>query len=109
MEKELKIKVFEHALVILKSEFDYSPVIRGGLCYSLQAYFYEQFNGTNEWIYVYSELDKPIEESEFPEIVQHRPEKELMCYGNYWFPTDNEGIQKRIDIVERELEKLKKS
>lgn len=41
----------------------------------------------------------------YPEITVYKPE--VLVAGDWWFPTDEEGLQKRLDILQTEIDKFK--
>lgn len=101
MKKSERNRIYVKALELLKKDLEEQEDYRAGLCYHLTYAMYETDSIHYNRVDPYAELKKGIEESEFPELVKHRPDSfEIMCF---WFMKNDEGMQKRIQIIEQAI------
>ena len=99
MEKNLRNKIYRVALESMKSDLEY-PGIWCGLCTNLQ-FGIDKYGLDNKYD-AYFELKKgKNEENAFPEIIKHKPDKNAII--GHWFKKDEEGMQKRISILEQAI------
>lgn len=106
MRKSQRNRIYVRTLKLLKHDLKNEEIHRTGLCCHLKDAMYDVDSFYYSTVDPYLELKKSVEESQFPEIVKHRPESfEIM---SYWFRRNDEGIQKRIQIVEQAIEETKK-
>lgn len=101
MEKSERNRIYVKVLELLKKDLGEQADYRAGLCRHLRGAMYEINSIYYNLVDPYEELKKGVEESEFPEIVKHRPDSfEIM---HYWFRKNDEGMQKRIQVIEQAI------
>lgn len=106
MRKSERNRIYVRTLELLKHDLKNEDIHRTGLCCYLKDAMYDVGSVYYSTVDTYVELGKSVEESQFPEIVKHRPES--FEVRGYWFRKNDEGIQKRIQIVEQAIEETKK-
>lgn len=101
MEKSERNRIYVKVLELLKKDLEENELYRAGFCCHLGDAMYQTNSPYHSKVDPYAELKKEVEKSEFPELVKHRPDSfEIM---NYWFRKNDEGMQKRIQIIEQAI------
>ena len=101
MKKSERNRIYVKVLELLKKDLVEDEFYRAGLCCHLRDAMYEIHSIYFNTVDPYEELRKGVEKSEFPELVKHRPASfEVM---SYWFRKNDEGMQKRIQIIEQAI------
>lgn len=101
MEKSERNRIYVKVLELLKKDLEEQERYRAGLCCHLRGAMDEINSIYYNLVDPYEELKKGVEESEFPELVKHRPDSFEIMY--FWFRKNDEGMQKRIQIIEQAI------
>lgn len=101
MEKSERNRIYVKVLELLKKDLEENELYRAGFCCHLRDAMYEIHSPYYSEVDPYDELKKDVEKCEFPELVKHRPES--FEEANYWFWKNDEGMQKRIQVIEQAI------
>lgn len=100
MEKSVKNKLYRMALELLEER---NGIGCFGICDSLTLVQNKTYC-TNMFIHhIYDEMGYPLFGTEFPELVKHRPSHIDVGMRQYWFPFNEEGFEKRKEILKQAI------
>lgn len=101
LSKERKIKIYRGALKVLKNQLKKPISHRDGICFSIytKLSFEEKIKIEDNIIISMRSM--------FSEVWKYEP-KTFEKYGTHWFPLTDEGIKKRIEILETVIKELTK-
>jgi hypothetical protein len=101
--KEEKNVIYKKALEILISEKDNKQY--HGLCFCID----RAINGDTITSHIYDTLLLPLEETEFPEIVDHRPEEHTSWWWDDTSDTFDSWYEPRIKVLKQAIEETEPS